>query len=66
MELNCSTPTTLRIASYLIHVPLVVFRLVNRQYLLQRGNPVWLAEIGLEIGYEREPIKELPGLVVLA
>jgi hypothetical protein len=30
-----------------------VYRLVNGKYQLQRGNPVWLPEIGLGIGCER-------------
>ncbi|WP_041233986.1 Uma2 family endonuclease [Cylindrospermum stagnale] len=33
--------------------PLEVYRLVNGAYILQPGNPVWLAEIGLAIGYQR-------------
>ncbi|WYM02254.1 MAG: Uma2 family endonuclease [Gloeotrichia echinulata CP02] len=33
--------------------PLEVYRLVNGKYQLQRGNPVWLPEIGLGIGCER-------------
>jgi Uma2 family endonuclease len=33
--------------------PLEVYRLVNGEYVLQRGNPVWLPEIGLGIGRER-------------
>ncbi|MBD2603393.1 Uma2 family endonuclease [Scytonema hofmannii FACHB-248] len=32
---------------------LEVYRLVNGKYQLQRGNPVWLPEIGLGIGCER-------------
>ncbi|MBH8572702.1 Uma2 family endonuclease [Nostocaceae cyanobacterium CENA369] len=32
---------------------LEVYRLVNGKYQLQRGNPVWLPEIGLGIGSER-------------
>jgi Uma2 family endonuclease len=32
---------------------LEVYRLVNGKYQLQRGNPVWLPEIGLGIGNER-------------
>jgi hypothetical protein len=30
-----------------------VYRLVDGEYMLQRGNPVWLEEIGLAIGSER-------------
>ncbi len=30
-----------------------MYRLVNGKYQLQRGNPVWLPEIGLGIGNER-------------
>jgi Uma2 family endonuclease len=33
--------------------PLEVYRLVNGEYVLQPGNPVWLREIGLGIGRER-------------
>ncbi|AFZ32805.1 protein of unknown function DUF820 [Gloeocapsa sp. PCC 7428] len=33
--------------------PLEVYRLENGEYLLQRGNPVWLPEIGLAIGNEK-------------
>jgi Uma2 family endonuclease len=33
--------------------PLEVYRLVDGEYMLQRGNPVWLEEIGLAIGSER-------------
>lgn len=33
--------------------PLEVYRLVNGEYTLQSGNPVWLAEIGLGIGTQR-------------
>ena len=33
--------------------PLEVYRLVNGEYVLQRGNPVCLTEIGLAIGHER-------------
>ena len=33
--------------------PLEVYRLVNGEYVLQPGNPVWLPEIGLGIGRER-------------
>jgi Uma2 family endonuclease len=33
--------------------PLEVYRLVNGEYILQPGNPVWLSEIGLGIGRER-------------
>jgi Uma2 family endonuclease len=32
---------------------LEVYRLVNGKYQLQRGNPVWLPEIGLGIGSEQ-------------
>jgi Uma2 family endonuclease len=32
---------------------LEVYRLVNGKYQLQRGNPVWLPEIGLGIGSDR-------------
>ena len=32
---------------------LEVYRLINGKYQLQRGNPVWLPEIGLGIGSER-------------
>jgi Uma2 family endonuclease len=34
-------------------LPLEVYRLVNGEYVLLRGNPVWLAEVGLGIGSER-------------
>ena len=33
--------------------PLEVYHLVNGEYVLLRGNPVWLPEIGLGIGRER-------------
>ncbi|MEQ9237317.1 Uma2 family endonuclease [Coleofasciculus sp. E2-BRE-01] len=33
--------------------PLEVYKLVDREYQLQFGNPVWLPEIGLGIGRER-------------
>ncbi|MBD2042340.1 Uma2 family endonuclease [Microcoleus sp. FACHB-672] len=33
--------------------PLEVYFLVDGQYILQQGNPVWLPEIGLGIGAER-------------
>jgi len=33
--------------------PLEVYKLVDGEYQLQFGNPVWLAEIGLGIGRER-------------
>jgi Uma2 family endonuclease len=33
--------------------PLEVYRLVNGEYVLLRGNPVWLPEVGLGIGRER-------------
>ena len=33
--------------------PLEVYHLVEGNYVLQRGNPVWLPEIGLGIGHER-------------
>lgn len=33
--------------------PLEVYRLENGEYMLQRGNPVWLPEIGLAIGNEK-------------
>ncbi|RAM48657.1 MAG: hypothetical protein C6Y22_26800 [Hapalosiphonaceae cyanobacterium JJU2] len=33
--------------------PLEVYRLVNGEYILQPGNPVWLSDIGLGIGRER-------------
>jgi Uma2 family endonuclease len=32
--------------------PLEVYKLVNQKYQLLDGNPVWLPEIGLAIGYE--------------
>lgn len=32
---------------------LEVYKLVNRQYELQSGNPIWMPEIGLGIGCER-------------
>jgi hypothetical protein len=32
---------------------LEVYRLVNGEYVLQQGNPVWLPEIELGIGRER-------------
>jgi len=34
-------------------LPLEVYRLVNGEYVLLRGNPVWLPEVGLGIGSER-------------
>jgi len=34
-------------------LPLEVYRLVNEEYVLLRGNPVWLPEVGLGIGSER-------------
>ncbi len=33
--------------------PLEVYRLVDGEYILMSGNPVWLPEIGLGIGQER-------------
>jgi hypothetical protein len=33
--------------------PLEVYKLVNGEYVLLPGNPVWLSEIGLGIGCER-------------
>ena len=33
--------------------PLEVYRLVNGEYVLLRGNPVWLPEVGLGIGTQR-------------
>ena len=33
--------------------PLEVYRLTDGAYVLQRGNPVWLEEIGLGIGRDR-------------
>ncbi|MBD2364614.1 Uma2 family endonuclease [Anabaena minutissima FACHB-250] len=33
--------------------PLEVYKLINNEYVLQPGNTVWLAEIGLAIGYEQ-------------
>ncbi len=33
--------------------PLEVYRLVNGEYILQPGNPVWLPQVGLAIGHER-------------
>ena len=33
--------------------PLEVYRLENGEYVLQRGEPVWLPELGLAIGRER-------------
>lgn len=33
--------------------PLEVYKLMNGEYVLQSGNPVWLSEIGLGIGCER-------------
>jgi Uma2 family endonuclease len=35
------------------HEPFEVYRLVNGAYVRQRGNPVWMPEIGLGIGYEQ-------------
>ncbi len=50
----------LEILYYVVYNPqrrrkqtLEVYRLVNGKYQLQRGNPVWLPEIGLGIGCER-------------
>lgn len=50
----------LEVLYYVIYNPqrrrkstLEVYRLVNGKYQLQRGNPVWLPEIGLGIGSER-------------
>jgi Uma2 family endonuclease len=34
-------------------LPLEVYRLVNGEYVLLRGNPVWLPEVGLGMGSER-------------
>ncbi|MBH8563176.1 Uma2 family endonuclease [Nostoc sp. CENA67] len=52
--------TQLEVLYYAIYNPqrqrtatLTVYRLVNGKYQLQRGNPVWLPEIGLGIGSER-------------
>ncbi|MEA5507124.1 Uma2 family endonuclease [Halotia wernerae UHCC 0503] len=52
--------TRLEVLYYVIYNPqrrrkpaLEVYRLVNGNYQLQRGNPVWLPEIGLGIGCER-------------
>ncbi len=33
--------------------PLEVYRFDNGEYVLRSGNPVWLPEIGLAVGYER-------------
>lgn len=33
--------------------PLEVYQLINGEYVLQPGNPVWLKEIGLAIGNEQ-------------
>jgi hypothetical protein len=33
--------------------PLEVYKLVNNEYVLQPGNPLWLPEIGLAVGYEQ-------------
>ena len=50
----------LEILYYVVYNPLrrrkprlEVYRLVNGEYILQPGNPVWLPEIGLGIGRER-------------
>lgn len=50
----------LKILYYVVYNPqrkkkprLEVYRLVNGSYMLQPGNPVWLAEVGLGIGIER-------------
>lgn len=50
----------LEVLYYVIYNPqrrrkpaLEVYRLVNGNYQLQRGNPVWLPEIGLGIGSEQ-------------
>lgn len=52
--------TELEILYYLVYnprrrkkPPLEVYRLVNGEYVLQPGNPVWLQEVGLAIGHER-------------
>jgi Uma2 family endonuclease len=43
------------------HLPLEIYKLINKEYQLQVGEPLWMAEIGLGIGrfrlterYERE------------
>jgi Uma2 family endonuclease len=36
------------------HTPFEVYRLVDGFYVLQSGNPVWMPEIGLGIGTDRE------------
>ena len=50
----------LEILYYVVYNPqrrrkstLEVYRLTDGEYVLQRGNPVWLEEIGLAIGSER-------------
>ena len=50
----------LEVLYYLVYNPqrrkkpsLEVYCLVNGEYVLQRGNPVWLPEVGLGIGTER-------------
>ncbi len=50
----------LQILYYVVYNPqrrrkptLEVYRLTDGEYVLQRGNPVWLEEIGLAIGSER-------------
>ncbi len=50
----------LKVLYYVIYNPhrrkkpsLEVYRLVDGEYVLQQGNPVWLAEVGLGIGTER-------------
>ncbi|HAX74548.1 MAG TPA: hypothetical protein DCY88_01600 [Cyanobacteria bacterium UBA11372] len=50
----------LKVLYYVVYNPLrrrkstlEVYRLTEGEYVLQRGNPVWLEEIGLGIGSER-------------
>ena len=50
----------LEILYYVVYNPqrrrkaaLEVYKLLNGEYVLQSGNPVWLPEIGLGIGCER-------------
>ena len=34
--------------------PLEIYRLIDGEYVLQSGNPVWMPEIGLGLGREKE------------
>jgi Uma2 family endonuclease len=45
-------PLVGQISKYKHRQPLEVYQLIDRKYQLLQGNPVWLSEIGLAIGYE--------------